>query len=150
MLNNQEWHQLNAEFVTQAQVLLGKSEECLSHLELIVNDKDAIDCLQDTLRSLTNTANQAAVACVADFSRQLQEVLQLACPGIHLQGEALETLKNCITLLAWQVELIDPQTGQLPLDDSEQQALLEKLEMTANPGRIGKPSGVELSNASSC
>jgi hypothetical protein len=67
------------------------------------------------------------VTCVAEFSRQLFSVLQAIQPLASMQSDVLQTLKDCFTLLAWQLELIDPRDGGLALDDSEQCQLLERL-----------------------
>src|SRR3546814_12540117 len=48
------------EFLIEAETLLAKSEECLSHLQLINNDKDAIDCMLSTLLKLANKADALA------------------------------------------------------------------------------------------
>lgn len=127
MLNEQQWQQEHAEFLRESETLLLRSDECLSHLELIVNDADAIDCLLATLRNLTVKADTARVECIGAFARQLHDLLQVACPATPLQGDTLHTLKGCLTLLAWQVEFIDRDTGQMVLDDGEQRELLERL-----------------------
>jgi hypothetical protein len=44
------------EFLVEAEQLLAKTEECLSHLQLISNDKDAIDCMLNTLLKLATQA----------------------------------------------------------------------------------------------
>lgn len=127
MLNEQEWQQQHCEFLNESETLLMRSQECLAHLELIADDRDAIDCLLASLRNLTVKADVACVARIAAFARQLHDLLVAACPGVALQGEPLHTLKSCITLLAWQFEFIDRRSGQMPLDDSEQRELLERL-----------------------
>ena len=45
MNDGNEWQLALPEFLHQAEKLLAKSEECLSHLHLIRNDSDAIDCI---------------------------------------------------------------------------------------------------------
>jgi hypothetical protein len=44
---------------------------------------------------------------------------------MDLHDQALNALKDCLTLIAWQLELIDQKTGQLSLDESEQTTLIE-------------------------
>jgi chemotaxis protein histidine kinase CheA len=127
MLNEQEWQQQHCEFLSESETLLLRSEECLAHLELIADDRDAIDCLLASLRNLTVKADVACVERIAAFTRQLHDLLDAACPRVALQGDPLHTLKSCITLLAWQIEFIDRRSGQMPLDDSEQRELLERL-----------------------
>lgn len=43
---------------------------------------------------------------------------------MQLHDQALEALHACLTLLAWQLELIDTRTGELALDDTEQTTLI--------------------------
>jgi hypothetical protein len=52
-------------------------------------------------------------------------LLNLGHNHIDLHEQALGALKDCFTLMAWQLELIDQTTGQLSLDDSEQTSLIE-------------------------
>lgn len=148
MLNEQQWQQEHSEFLSESETLLLRSDECLSHLELIVNDRDAIDCLLASLRHLAAKADNARVERIAGFARQLHDVLHVACPATALQGETLHTLKGCITLLAWQFEFIDRSTGQMILDEGEQRELLNHLaalcgldcpQDASNPGSAPRP-----------
>lgn len=125
MLNGNEWHQLHSEFLSDAQALLTRSDECLAHLELISDDKDAIECLLDSLQKIAGEADKASVAPLASFARQLRYLLYFAHAAGRIHPKALESLRSCFSLLAWQVELIDPHSGQLLMDDEEQQQLLE-------------------------
>ena len=53
MMNSaNEWQTTLPEFLLEAEKLLRKSEECLSHLHLIRNDSDAIDCMKFSLTAL--------------------------------------------------------------------------------------------------
>src|SRR3546814_5070820 len=60
------------EFLIEAETLLAKSEECLSHLQLINNDKDAIDCMLSTLLKLANKADALALEAVSEFSMHIR------------------------------------------------------------------------------
>ncbi|MEB0007382.1 hypothetical protein QN375_10355 [Pseudomonas sp. MH9.2] len=124
MLNGNEWQHSLPDFLITSQALLAKSEECLCHLELFINDKDAIECLLSTLFTLSHEADALSLESIADFSRQIRHLLALASPHTSLQGDALSTLRDCFALLAWQLELVDTDTGILLLDDSEQLELL--------------------------
>ncbi|MFW0755938.1 hypothetical protein ACN1C3_14505 [Pseudomonas sp. H11T01] len=125
MLNDgKEWYQRLPEFLLEAETLLAKSEECLSHLQLIKNDKDAIDCMLSTLLKLANKADVLAIQAVSEFSRHIHSLLSLAQNHMDLHDQALDALKDCLTLMAWQLELIDINTGKLCLDDSEQVSLI--------------------------
>lgn len=125
MPNRKEWTQRLPEFLVEAETLLAKSEECLSHLQLISNDKDAIDCMMSTLLKLASRADALALVAVSEFSLHIHGLLNNAQSHVDLHDQALSALKDCFTLMAWQLELIDQNTGQLSLDDSEQTSLIE-------------------------
>ncbi|WP_458128115.1 hypothetical protein [Pseudomonas sp. Z2-11] len=119
------WSQRLPEFLIEAETLLAKSEECLSHLELINNDKDAIDCMLSTLLKLANKADALALEAVSEFSLHIHGLLSHAQNHMELHDEALVALKDCFTLMAWQLELVDHTTGKLGLDNTEQASLIE-------------------------
>ncbi|MVV48897.1 hypothetical protein EJA72_11670 [Pseudomonas sp. PB120] len=123
--DHKDWAHRIPEFLVEAETLLAKTEECLSHLQLISNDKDAIDCMLSTLLKLASKADALALAAVSEFSLHIHGLLNQAQNHIDLHDQALDALKDCLTLIAWQLELIDQTTGQLSLDDSEQTSLIE-------------------------
>lgn len=114
-------------FLLDAQTLLSKAQECLQHLELIGNDPDACHCLDQSLDLLAQQADTLGLLEVAHYARTLQQLLAPACRQRHLQGKTLTALAACLTLLAWQLELVDPLTGRLSLDSEEQHLLLNEL-----------------------
>jgi len=127
MLNDTQWSCALPDFLVDAQAMLNKLQECLNHLEMFCNDQDAADCLVDTLESLSQRAQGLSLGEVSAFCQQLQRLLGLARPRNRLEGPTLKALNECLTLLAWQLELIDPRTGQLSLDTEEQAALVHAL-----------------------
>ena len=124
MNDGQEWQLALPEFLLEAEKLLVKSQECLSHLHLIRNDSDAIDCMKTSLSKLAEKADCLALQAISEFSRHIQYLIANAENPLQLHDEALDALHNCLTLLAWQLELIDIKTGQLQLDESEQTTLI--------------------------
>ncbi|MGC1331004.1 hypothetical protein [Pseudomonas sp.] len=140
MLNDTQWSCALPDFLVDAQAMLNKLQECLSHLELICNDQDAADCLLRTLESLSQRACGLSLVEVTAFCQQLQQLLQVAKPRNRLEGNTLKALNACLTLLAWQLELIDPRTGQLSMDEDEQTALVRALAITIDPDQQHLPS----------
>ena len=126
-IDHKDWAQRFPEFVVEAETLLTKSEECLSHLQLISNDKDAIDCMLSTLLKLASRAEALALEAISEFSLHIYSLLNLSQDRVDLHEQALDALRDCFTLMAWQLELVDPKTGQLSLDESEQTSLIEAL-----------------------
>ncbi|MFJ3486068.1 hypothetical protein ACIPL1_22120 [Pseudomonas sp. NPDC090202] len=144
MLNGNEWHQLHGDFLDESQVLMGRADECLHHLELIGDDRDAIECLLNTLQQLAGKADVAQISAIAGFARQLRYLLYFASAAGRLQPKALLSLRQCLSLLSWQVELIDPETGLLPLDDSEQHELLEQFGCCCGIGKLDNSHAVTV------
>ncbi|MCS4312373.1 MULTISPECIES: hypothetical protein [unclassified Pseudomonas] len=125
MNDGNEWQIALPEFLSEAEKLLTKSEECLSHLHLIRNDSDAIDCMKISLIKLAEKADCLALQAISEFSRHIQDVIANAENPLQLHDQALEALHDCLTLLAWQLELIDAKTGQLTMDKEEQTKLID-------------------------
>ncbi|MBV4451829.1 MULTISPECIES: hypothetical protein [Pseudomonas] len=125
MMNSaNEWQTTLPEFLLDAQTLLAKSEECLSHLQLIRDDSDAIDCMKSSLAKLAEKADSLALQAISEFSRHIQYLIANAACPLQLHDQALDALHACLTLLAWQLELIDTRTGELGMDESEQAKLI--------------------------
>ncbi|MCR4537651.1 hypothetical protein NUV89_04490 [Pseudomonas sp. 18.1.10] len=125
MMNSaNEWQTALPEFLLEAETLLAKSEECLSHLHLIRNDSDAIECMTASLTRLAEKADNLALQAISEFSRHIQYLIANALNPLQLHDQALDALHACLTLLAWQLELIDTRTGELGLDESEQTTLI--------------------------
>ena len=126
MLNERNnWNPRLPEFLIEAETLLAKSEECLAHLQLIKNDPDAIHCLLGTLLTLANRADVLALGAICTFARAIHAALSQVQGPVNLHDQALGALKECLTLIAWQLELVDLHTGDLRLDSTEQASLLE-------------------------
>ena len=119
-----EWQTTLPEFLLEAQMLLAKSEECLNHLHLIRDDNDAIDCMKTSLIKLAEKADDLALQAISEFSRHIQYLIANAASPVQLHDQALDALHACLSLLAWQLELIDARTGELGMDDSEQATLI--------------------------
>ena len=125
MMNSaNEWQTTLPDFLLEAETLLAKSEECLSHLHLIRDDSDAIDCMKSSLAKLAEKADSLALQVISEFSRHIQYLIANAASPMQLHDQALDALHACLTLLAWQLELIDVRTGELSMDESEQATLI--------------------------
>ena len=134
MLNSNQWLHRHDLFLSQSQTLLQRSEDCVAHLEMITDDEDAITCLQATLLGLTEKAAGASLGDMAAFIDQLRQRLAQLVKANGLGLEAIGALRHCLGLLAWQLELVDPHTGELPQDDDDQQHLLARLADLAATG----------------
>lgn len=138
-IDRKDWVQRFPEFLVEAETLLAKSEECLSHLQLISNDKDAIECMLSTLLKLARRAEALALESISEFSLHIHSLLDLNQAHVDLNDQALQALQDCFTLMAWQLELVDQKTGQLSLDESEQASLIEALAFQVGQSPIQSP-----------
>ncbi|TDV45843.1 hypothetical protein EDF87_10853 [Pseudomonas helmanticensis] len=138
-MDRKEWVERFPEFLAEAEKLLAKSEECLSHLQLISNDKDAIECMLGTLLKLARQAEALALEAISEFSLHIYSLLNLPQDRIDLHEQALQALQDCFTLMAWQLELIDQKTGQLSLDESEQASLIEAFAYQVGQSQLQPP-----------
>lgn len=129
MNDGKEWQLALPEFLLEAEKLLSKSEECLSHLHLIRNDSDAIDCMKISLIKLAEKADALALRAIGEFSRHIQDLIANAVAPLQLHDQALDALHQCLTLLAWQLELIDTKTGKMPMDEAEQNTLISTVKL---------------------
>jgi hypothetical protein len=112
--------------------LMGRLMDCIDHLSLFENDRDACQALHDGLFRMAALFRDGS-GSLADFAEGLALTLgRLSHTERGLQGPALLACKACLDLLGWQVELNDPH-----MDDGEQAELLARLsECCAQPSRI--------------
>ena len=144
MLNGHEWQRLHPAFFSESQTLICRADECLSHLKLISDDRDAVECLLTTLQQLAREADTHGVAAVCGFARRLHDLLDAATAAEPLPPEALPALTRCLVLMAWQLELVDPHSGSLALDDGEQRGLLDAFACQCGLGaRENSPAAVQ-------
>lgn len=124
MNDGKEWQDTLPEFLLEAEMLLTQSEECLNHLRQFRDDSDAINCLKNSLHKLAAKADAMALAAIGSFCRQVLSLISHARQPLALPDLALQALHDCLNLMAWQLELVDAQTGQLSLDEDEQAILI--------------------------
>jgi hypothetical protein len=124
MRNGNEWLRLHAGFLSDSHMLLCLAGDCLDHLALIKDDRDAMEGLHTALEQLAARAGTHGIQPLHEFAQQLSGLVCLATAAGHLHPAARLTLEHCLALMGWQLELIDPHTGSLALDDNEQRALL--------------------------
>jgi hypothetical protein len=92
-----------------------------------------------TLLKLANKADALALEAVSEFSLHLHGLLSQAQDHVDLHAQALDALKDCFTLMAWQLELVDQSTGQLSLDESEQTSLIEAFAFQVGQSQFQPP-----------
>ncbi|WP_263264964.1 hypothetical protein [Pseudomonas sp. RIT-PI-S] len=103
--------------------------DCIDHLRLFPNDRDACQMLHRGLEQLATASEASQPNPTAGFAAELAALLAYECAERGPEGAALQALKQCLDLLSWQVELSDPQHG-LTMDCSEQRELLATLALS--------------------
>lgn len=124
MRNGNEWLRLHAGFLSDSHKLMCRAGDCLEHLAMISDDPDAMEGLLTALKQLAAQAFTHGIETLYEFAQELSGLISLATAAGHLHPAARLTLEHCMALMGWQLELIDPHTGSLALDDSEQRSLL--------------------------
>jgi hypothetical protein len=104
--------------------------------------------MKSSLAKLSVKADAMALRPIGEFSRHIQDLISNAACPMQLHDQALSALHDCLTLLAWQLELIDARTGQLGLDDSEQIALIASVSQQIPQRGTGYKSEQRLPYAS--
>jgi hypothetical protein len=135
MRNGNDWLRLHAGFFSDSHVLMCRAGDCLDHLALISDDRDAMEGLLTALQQLAAQACTHGIQTLSAFARELSGLIRLASASGHLHPLVRHTLEHCMALMGWQLELIDPHTGLLALDDSEQRALLGVLACLCELGK---------------
>ena len=79
MNDGNEWQLALPEFLSEAEKLLTKSQECLSHLHLIRNDSDAIDCMKISLIKLAEKAD----APLTQWDATVATLRALGCQNVE-------------------------------------------------------------------
>ncbi|MFS0826715.1 histidine kinase [Pseudomonas phoenicis] len=114
-------------FVHDAEQLLAMADDCLAHLRLIANDADACRCLLHALDTLVKRAAVTGVEEISAYAARVGHLLSAACRQRRLAAPVVRCAQACLTLLAWQLELLDPITRRVDLDEQEQHGLLDDL-----------------------
>lgn len=102
--------------------LMGRLLDCIDHLSLFENDRDAYQALHDDLLRMAALFRDGS-GSLATFAERMASAFGRLLHADHgLQGPAPMACKACLDLLGWQVELNDPH-----MDDAEQAELLARL-----------------------
>ncbi|MFF7709297.1 hypothetical protein [Pseudomonas sp. NPDC007930] len=118
---------------------LTQLHDCLDHLALLNGDDEAASALRYALVRLHATAQASGLAGVAQFAAAVALALAASPSPWHQDGNSRGVLRQCLDLMAWQVELADPTTGELNLDQQEQQQLLTELRDTLAGRQLNLP-----------
>ncbi len=101
-----------------------------------------------SLTKLAEKADSLALQAISEFSRHIQYLIANAVNPLQLHDQALDALHACLTLLAWQLELIDTRTGELGLDESEQTTLIATVALQIPQKNFGHKPQQRLHHAS--
>ncbi|PTU73346.1 chemotaxis protein CheA [Pseudomonas mangrovi] len=140
MLDADQWSQLLASFVEEARDLARQAEEYLLLLDTQPGNEDAINGLFRAMHTLKGSAGLFSLTPLVDFTHRLENLLMAVRDGQRqLDPTLISIMLRCVDEVGSMIELIDPASGQLEVDTTHQQQLLQAL-----AEHCGEPSPVAL------
>lgn len=125
MLNGEQWTQLLLGFIEEASELTKQAEEYLLQLDQSPTDEEALSGLFRAMHTIKGSAGLFSLTPLVSFTHHLENLLMAVRDGAGTLSPALiSVLLRCLDEVASMVALIDPQTGELPVDEQHQSQLL--------------------------
>lgn len=125
MLNGEQWTQLLLGFIEEASELTKQAEEYLLQLDQSPTDEEALSGLFRAMHTIKGSAGLFSLTPLVSFTHHLENLLMAVRDGAGTLSPALiSVLLRCLDEVASMVALIDPQTGELPVDEEHQSQLL--------------------------
>ncbi|GLK89831.1 chemotaxis protein CheA [Pseudomonas turukhanskensis] len=144
MLNGEQWTQLLLGFIEEASELTQQAEEYLLQLDQSPTDEEALSGLFRAMHTIKGSAGLFSLTPLVSFTHHLENLLMAVRDGAGTLSPALiSVLLRCLDEVASMVALIDPQTGELPVDEQHQAQLLATLAEQAQGVPGVKPLAVE-------
>lgn len=128
MLNDQQWMQLLLSFIDEARDLAKQAEEYLLLLEQTPTDEEAINGLFRAMHTLKGSAGLFSLTPLVNFTHHLESVLMKVREGQQaLTPVLLDLLLRGLDEINAMVELIDPDSGELTVDEARHAGLITAL-----------------------
>ena len=128
MLNGEQWTQLLLGFIEEASELTKQAEEYLLQLDASPDDEEALSGLFRAMHTIKGSAGLFSLTPLVSFTHHLENLLMAVRDGNgSLNPPLISVLLRCLDEVASMVALIDPQTGELPVDEQHQSQLLATL-----------------------
>ena len=128
MLNGEQWSQLLLGFIEEARDLGKQAEEYLLQLDQQPDDAAAINGLFRAMHTLKGSAGLFSLTPLVSFTHHLENLLMAVRDGHRALDPSLVSLMlRCLDEIVSMIALIDPETGELPVDEQHQTELLGEL-----------------------
>jgi two-component system chemotaxis sensor kinase CheA len=145
MLDEDQWSQLLRGFIEEGRDLAKQAEEYLLALDQAPDDQQAVNGLFRAMHTLKGSAGLFTLTPLVNFTHHLENLLMAVRDGERQLTPALVSLMlRCLDEIASMLELIDPDSGELPVDEAHQVQLLDALaEQTGAPRLIASQDSAD-------
>jgi len=128
MLDEAQWSQLLQSFIEEARDLSKQAEEYLLLLDQSPTDEDAINGLFRAMHTLKGSAGLFTLTPLVRFTHHLENMLMEVRDGERsLTSDLISLMLRCLDEINSMLELVDVQSGELPVDETHQHQLLGAL-----------------------
>jgi two-component system chemotaxis sensor kinase CheA len=125
MFENEQWARLLVGFVDEARESARTAEALLLQLERAPDDAQAVDELFRLMHTFKGTAGLFDLKPIVQFAHRLENVLSEVRLGrLGLDPPVMRLMLDGLDEILSMIELIDAQTGELPVDEVHQAELL--------------------------
>ncbi|HSX70203.1 MAG TPA: chemotaxis protein CheA [Pseudomonas sp.] len=138
MFNDEQWSQLLRGFIEEGRDLAKQAEEYLLVLDQEPDDEQAVHGLFRAMHTLKGSAGLFTLTPLVNFTHHLESLLSTVRDGKRrLTAPLISLMLRCLDEIASMLDLIDPDSGELPVDEAHQAQLLDALaEQTGAPRAI--------------
>ncbi|MEO4046458.1 chemotaxis protein CheA [Pseudomonas sp. CAU 1711] len=152
MLNENQWGQLLRGFIEEGRDLAKQAEEYLLALDQQPDDEQAINGLFRAVHTLKGSAGLFTLTPLVNFAHHLENLLMAVRDGERrLTPPLISLMLRCMDEIASMLELIDPDSGDLPVDEAHQAQLLDALaQETGGPRLAVTAQEEERARAADC
>lgn len=149
MFENDQWARLLLGFVDEARDTASQAEALVLQLEQAPEDGQIVDELFRHMHTFKGTAGLFDLKPIVRFAHRIENVLAEVRQGqLRLDSRMMALLLGGLDEIVSMIELIDAQTGELPVDDVHQAELLSAFD--ALTGRTEEPLGMVAPELAPC
>ncbi|AHL75373.1 chemotaxis protein CheA [Stutzerimonas stutzeri] len=141
MFQNDQWTRLLLGFVDEARDTASQAEALVLQLEQAPNDGQVVDELFRLMHTFKGTAGLFDLKPIVRFAHRIENVLAEVRHGqLRLDPRVMALMLGGLDEIVSMIELIDADTGELPVDDVHQAELLSAFD--ALTGVTEEPMGI--------
>ena len=146
MFDEEQWSQLLRGFIDEGRDLAKQAEEYLLTLDQTPDDEQAVHGLFRAMHTLKGSAGLFTLTPLVNFTHHLESLLSTVRDGERrLTPPLISLMLRCLDEISSMLELIDPVSGDLPVDEAHQSQLLEAL-----ADETGAPRLIAVADVDDC